>query len=107
MTTRTIIGLAAIALSAISFGSAAMAQETESVSKTVVYKDLDLSTAEGKKQFETRVKAAVLEACSQANPKAQNNLVQLQECRYAATKQAMRDLKVAIANYNDNRIASR
>ena len=111
MTTRTLLGpvsmWAAITLSSVAFGGAAYAQSAEPVSKTVAYSDLDLSTREGQKRFETRVKLAVKQVCGQANPRDLNDLVLMQECRFKAINAAKRDMKVAIANYNNGRIASK
>jgi UrcA family protein len=102
---------AAIALSSATFGSAAFAQSpsqsTESVSKTVAYNDLDLSTKEGQKRFETRVKSAVKQVCGQANSRDLNDVVLMQQCRFKATNEAKRDMQVAIASYNNGRIASK
>jgi UrcA family protein len=105
MLTRTIIGLAAVAFSSVSFGSAAMAQEAETVSVRVEYADLDLSNPAGQKQLETRIKSAVRAVCGQANSRILHDLGRVQECRSTTMNNAKRDVKVAIANYNTNRVA--
>ncbi len=111
MTTLTHFGIVTIALSSAIFGSAAFAQSqsqsAEPVTKAIAYADLDLSTQEGQKRFETRVKAAVKQVCGHADPRDLYNVTLIQECRFKATNAAKRDMKVAIANYNNGRIASK
>jgi UrcA family protein len=97
------IGMTAIALSS----TAVSAQVTEPVTKTVSYSDLDLSTAQGQKRFETRIKGAVQQVCTDANSRELKSLAIQQQCRVQALNSAKREMKIAIARYNNTRVASR
>jgi UrcA family protein len=105
MTSFRLIGLVAMAISSIGFSTAVLAQDEELVSKEVSYSDLDLSTRQGKDQLETRIKAAVREVCFQGNSRTLHDIVLMRQCRFQATKKATREMQVAIANYNGERMA--
>ncbi len=107
MTTLTKIALAAIALSTASFGSAAMAQSDDPVSKIISYSDLDLSTEEGQKRLETRLKSAARAVCFEANGRELSKIQEQQQCTVKAISSAKRDMQIAIAKYDpNNRVAS-
>lgn len=96
-------GLAAIALSS----SAVSAQDVEPVSKKVNYSDLDLSTQQGQKRFETRIKMAVKEVCASGNARTLKDIALMQSCRFQAMNGAKIEMKLAIARYNGERLAAR
>lgn len=106
MKTLAHLSFAAIAMCALSFGTAAYAQPFEAVSKTISYADLDLSAKEGQARLETRIKSAIRQVCGEANPRDLSNIAIIQQCRMSAMNTARRDMKVAIANYNSGSAAS-
>jgi len=103
------IGLSLIGLSALAFAIPAVATPptTETATRIVEHSDLNLSTAKGQKRLETRIKSAVRTVCRERDARSIVEQRLVRQCKLAATSAAMRDAKIAIANYKrNNRMAS-
>ena len=99
------IGLSLIGLSAVALSISAVATPTtvETQTRSVEYGDLDLSTAKGQERLEIRVKSAVRTVCRERDARSITEQVQVKKCKLTATSAAMRDAKIAIADYQQNR----
>ncbi len=99
------IGLSLIGLSAVALSSPAVATPTtvETQTRNVEYGDLDLSTAKGQKRLETRIKSAVRTVCRERDARSIVEQRLVKQCKLAATSAAMRDAKIVIADYQQNR----
>jgi len=102
---RSPIGLSLIGLSALAFAipAAATTPTIETATQIVEYSDLDLSTAKGQERLETRIKSAVRSVCRERDARSIVEQRLVKQCKLAATSAAMRDAKVVVANYQQNR----
>ena len=85
MTNRILVAMFAICGSVLSF---APAFSQELVTKRVLYADLDLSRAEGRRTLQHRVDAAVSDVCGAVDPKALAMADSIRRCRAAASESA-------------------
>lgn len=102
---RSPISLSLIGLSALAFAMPAAANpaSAEPLTRHVEYYDLNLSTAKGQKRLEWRIKSAVRSVCGDRNARAITEQRLVRQCKAAATRSAMNDAKIAIANYKQNK----
>ena len=99
------IGLSLIGLSALAVAIPATATptKTEALTHNVQYADLNLSTAKGQKRLEVRIKSAIRTVCRERNARLIVEQRLVKQCKLAATSAAMRDAKIAVADYQQNR----
>ncbi len=96
----SLIGLSALALVIPAVATPAMA---ETATRIVEYSDLNLASAKGQKRLETRIKAAVRTVCRERDARSIVEQRLVKQCKLAATSAAMRDAKIVIADYQQNR----
>jgi UrcA family protein len=73
------------------------------VKRAVRYGDLDLSSSQGQKQFETRIKAAVKIVCGDTSNASIIEKRQIEACSKQSMANAKHDADVVIAQYNNGR----
>ena len=93
--------LSALALSSIAIAAPAAAREE--LTRTVSYSGLDLASAAGQKQLETRIRSAVRSVCQIGQARGLSQRLISENCRESAMKSAMKQAKIAIANYSRKR----
>ncbi|MFC4292989.1 UrcA family protein [Sphingorhabdus arenilitoris] len=93
-------------LLAASAASAADSSELTPISRTVEYGDLDLASVKGQQRFETRIKYAVKMVCQDSYARTLQQKALANQCKAQAMEGAMKDAKIAIANFNKGRFAS-
>lgn len=93
------IGLLAVAIAMCAAQAPVMAQ---TISKSVSYSDLNLSSVSGQNELKRRITAAARSVCGNLGSNGLAEFNAVQSCRKAAVEAAMRDAEIAIAQYQTN-----